>query len=207
MDSIANKVHKLTITDLMLSLIFHSAVLKKPVLQTLIDRISDESLTIESVFELPMATIIIDDDSYHTNTYSDSTAVHEVKVFLSPLTSYLIKLHNGGSKTDRIPFNTDIQKLYQKLQMTKSLSQNHLSMTLKKFLIGAVYVLEDYLFLDLPEHTWYLILGWDSTYGLSTANWQSIIYNLSHNSIAKVTTSIECHNDVVVGPKEGVVVN
>ena len=203
MDDIASKGYKLTITDLMLSLIFHSTVLKKSILQTLIDRISDRSLTIESIFGLPVTTLVIDDDSYHTNTYSDSIAVHEVKVFLSPLTCYLIKLYNEGSKTDKIPSNTDIQKLYQKLQMTKSLSQNYLSMTLKKFLIGAVYVLEDYLFLDLPEHIWYLILGWDSTYGLSTANWQSIIYNLSHNSIAKVTTSIECHNDVVVGSKEG----
>ncbi|MGP5686904.1 tyrosine-type recombinase/integrase, partial [Psychrobacter glacincola] len=203
MDGIASKAYELTITDLMLSLIFHSALLKKPVLQTLISRISDKSLTIESIFELPVVTLIIDDDSYHTNTYSDSTAVHEVKVFLSPLTTYFIKLFNKESKTEKISLSTDIHKLYQALQMTKSLSQNHLPMTLKKFLIGAVYVLEDYLFLDLPEHTWYLLLGWDSTYGLSTANWQSLIFNISHKPFTKVTTSIECHNDVVVELKKG----
>lgn len=203
MDSIAGKAYELTITDLMLSLIFHSAVLKKPVLQTLISRIGDKSLTIESIFELPVATLIIDDDSYHTNTYSDSKAVHEVKVFLSPLTSYLIKLYNKGSKTEKVSLNTGIYELYQTLQMTKSLSQNHLSMTLKKFLIGAVYVLEDYLFLDLPEHNWYLLLGLDSTYGLSTANWQSLIFNISHKLTTKVTTNLECHNDVVVEPRKG----
>ena len=195
-DGIASKAYELTITDLMLSLIFHSAVLKKPILQTLISRISDKSLTIESIFELPVTTLIIDDDSYHTNTYNDSTAVHEVKVFLSPLTSYLIKLYNKKGKTKKVSLSTDIHKLYQ------SLSQNQLSMTLKKFLIGAVYVLEDYLFLDLPEHTWYLLIGWDSTYGLSTANWQSLIFNISHETLANVTTSIEYHNDVVVEPRK-----
>ncbi|MGP4717129.1 tyrosine-type recombinase/integrase [Psychrobacter sp. T6-6] len=201
-DGIASKAYELTITDLMLSLIFHSAVLKKLILQTLISRISDKSLTIESIFELPVTTLIIDDDSYHTNTYNDSTAVHEVKVFLSPLTSYLIKLYNKKGKTKKVSLSTDIHKLYQTLQMTKSLSQNQLSMTLKKFLIGAVYVLEDYLFLDLPEHTWYLLIGWDSTYGLSTANWQSLIFNISHETLANVTTSIEYHNDVVVEPRK-----
>jgi len=203
MDGIASRDYELTITDLMLSLIFHSAVLKKPVLQALISCISDKSLTIESIFELPVVTLIIDDDSYHTNAYSDSIAVHEVKVFLSPLTSYLIKLYNKGIKTEKVSLNPDIHKLYQTLQMTKSLSQNHLSMTLKNFLIGAVYVLEDYLFLDLPEHTWYLLLGWDTIYGLSTANWQSLIFNISHKPTTKIATNIECHKDVTVEPKKG----
>lgn len=203
MDSIASKAYEITIIDLMLSLIFHSAILRKPVLQTIISRIDDKSLTIESVFELPVVTLIIDDDSYHTNTYSDSAAVHEVKVFLSPLTSYLITLYNKDNNTKKVKVSNDIQKLYQTLKMTEALSQNHLSMTLNNFLIGAVYVLEDYLFLDLPEHTWYLLLGWDTTYGLSTANWQSLIFNISHKPTTKIATNIECHKDVTVEPKKG----
>ncbi|MEZ7519133.1 MULTISPECIES: site-specific integrase [Psychrobacter] len=203
MDSIASKAYEITITDLMLSLIFHSAILRKPVLQTIISCISDKSLTIESIFELPVVTLIIDDDSYHTNTYSNSKAVHEVKVFLSPLTSYLIKLYVKGNETRKLKSSTDVQNLYQMLKMTKSLSQNHLSMTLEEFLIGAVYVLEDYLFLDLPEHTWYLLLGLETTYGLSIANWQSLIFSISHKPTTKIAINIECHKDVAVEPKKG----
>ena len=203
MDSIASKAYEITIIDLMLSLIFHSAILRKPVLQTIISRIDDKSLTIESVFELPVVTLIIDDDSYHTNTYSDSAAVHEVKVFLSPLTSYLITLYNKDNNTKKVKVSNDIQKLYQTLKMTEALSQNHLSMTSNNFLIGAVYVLEDYLFLDLPEHTWYLLLGLETTYGLSIANWQSLIFSISHKPTTKIATNIECHKDVAVEPKKG----
>ena len=64
--------------------------------------------------------------------------------------------------------------------MQRKNSQYQLDMGLSKFLKSSIYVLEDYLGLDIPEHTWYLITGEEHTYSLPRDNWQSITYDISH---------------------------
>lgn len=49
-DGLTNKKQQLVLEDLMLSLIFHSAILKAPVLQAILNSVIDGSLNIESVF-------------------------------------------------------------------------------------------------------------------------------------------------------------
>lgn len=75
MDDLTNK-KQLVLEDLMLSMIFHSAVLKAPVLQSILDNVISGELNIETIFDLPSISIIIDDTTYHTNTIINSQAVH-----------------------------------------------------------------------------------------------------------------------------------
>ncbi|GAF58333.1 hypothetical protein JCM18902_1113 [Psychrobacter sp. JCM 18902] len=70
----------LTLNDVFLSLIFHSAVLKVSVLQAILKQLSDDCLMIEQVYGLPIIAVIVDDSSYHTNTYVGTEAVHQTQV-------------------------------------------------------------------------------------------------------------------------------
>ena len=186
-DDLTNKKQQLVLEDLMLSLIFHSAVLKAPVLQSILDSIINGELNIETIFGLPSISIIIDDTSYHTNTIINSQAVHQAQAFLSPLTARLIDLYQKQSKPDRKKNSVKINDLYTGLRMQRTNSQYQLDMGLSKFLKGSIYVLEDYLGIDIPEHTWYLIAGEEHTYSLPRDNWQSIIYDISHNTDEKLS--------------------
>ncbi|WP_201575073.1 tyrosine-type recombinase/integrase [Psychrobacter sp. H8-1] len=181
MDDLTNK-KQLVLEDLMLSIVFHSAVLKAPVLQTILNSVIDGSLNIESVFGLPSISIIVDDTTYHTNTIIDSKAVHQAQVFLSPLSVRLIDLYQQQPKSARKTNDIKVNDLHTSLRMQRSTSHAPLDMGLSKFLKGSIYVLEDYLGIDIPEHTWYLITGEEHTYSLPRDNWQSIIYNISHHT-------------------------
>lgn len=181
-DGLTNKKQQLVLEDLMLSLIFHSAVLKAPVLQAILNSVIDGSLNIESVFGLPSVTIIVDNTTYHTNTIIDSKAVHQAQVFLSPLSVRLIDLYQQQPKSSRKTNDIKVNDLHTSLRMQRSTSHVPLDMGLIKFLKSSIYVLEDYLGIDIPEHTWYLITGEEHTYSLPRDNWQSIIYNISHHT-------------------------
>lgn len=183
-NDLTNKKEKLVLEDLMLSLIFHSAVLKVPVLQSILDNVISGELNIETIFDLPSISIIIDDTSYHTNTIINSHAVHQVQVFLSPLTARLIDLYRKQPESDRRKSN--INDLYTGLRMQRINSQYQLDMGLSKFLKSSIYVLEDYLGIDIPEHTWYLMTGEEYTYSLPRDNWQSIIYDIFHHTDKKL---------------------
>lgn len=181
MDDLINK-RQVVLEDLMLSLIFHSSVLKAPVLQSLLDSVASSKLNIETIFGLPSISIIIEDKTYHTNTIIGSEAVHQAQVFLSPLTARLIDLYQSQPRSDLRKNSVKVKDLYTSLRMKRVNSQYQLDMGLSKFLKGSIYVLEDYLNIDIPEHTWYLMTGEENSYSLPRDNWQSIIYDISHHT-------------------------
>lgn len=201
MTSLANKKQKLALEDLMLSLIFHSAVLKVPVLQSILARVIDNTLELEIIFGLPATSIIVDDTTYHTNTITDSQAVHQAQLFLSPLIARLIDLYSRQQVNDEGIGNFKVVSLYTSLRMQLSGKYNSLDMSLNRFLKGSVYVLEDYLNLDLPEHTWYLLTGEEFTYSLPKDNWQSIAYDVHHFSDTKPDLALLSNNKVVKSNK------
>lgn len=194
-DGLTNKKQQLVLEDLMLSLIFHSAVLKAPVLQAILNSVIDNSLNIESIFGLPSISIIIDDMTYHTNTIIDSQAVHQARVFLSPLTARLIDLYYQQPKFDQKTTGAEVKDLYTSLRMRLSNSPTPLDMRLSSFLSGSIYVLEDYLGIDIPEHTWYLITGDENAYSLPRDNWQSITYDISHHADMHYDLKLRVLND------------
>ncbi|GAF58332.1 hypothetical protein JCM18902_1112 [Psychrobacter sp. JCM 18902] len=53
---------------------------------------------------------------------------------------------------------------------------------LRRFLIAAVYILENHLLLNLPEYMWYIVTGKEDTFSLPTCNWQSLIYEIRHDT-------------------------
>lgn len=195
MNDLTNKRQQLALEDLMLSLIFHNAVLKAPVLQAILNSIINCELNMETIFGLPSISIIIEDTSYHTNTIINSQAEHQAQVFLSPLTARLIDLYQKQPKSDRRKSNIKISDLYTGLRMQRTNRLYQLDMGLIKFLKGSIYVLEDYLGIDIPEHTWYLITGEENTYSLPRDNWQSIIYNISHHADMHYDLKLEISND------------
>ena len=137
---------------------------------------------LHKVWERLSISIIVDDTTYHTNTIIDSQAVHQAQVFLSPLSVRLIDLYQQQPKSARKTNDIKVNDIHTSLRMQLSTSHAPLDMGLSKFLKGSIYVLEDYLSIDIPEHTWYLIIGEEHTYSLPRDNWQSIIYNISHHT-------------------------
>jgi len=201
MTSLANKKQKLVLEDLMLSLIFHSTVLKAPVLQSILARVLDNTLKLEVIFELPVTNIIVDDKTYDTNTIINSQPVHQTQVFLSPLTARLIDLYSQQQDSNEKIDSFKIQSLYASLRMKQLGKSDSLDMSLNRFLKGSIYVSEDYLNLDLPEHTWYLLIGEDLAYSLPQDNWQSIVYDIYHSSETEQDVKPMLASDEVVKPR------
>ncbi|MGP9515921.1 tyrosine-type recombinase/integrase [Psychrobacter sp. AOP5-CZ1-12] len=178
------KTVDITVSDILFTLIFHSAILKAPVLQEILDQIIGKRLKIEQISGLPTITVIVKDKAYHTNTYKASEAVHQAQVFISPLSAHIIQSYIKEQKNTVIERskNLTIYKRYQSIQLTQANQGNDVEFGLKRFLVGAVYVLENYFYFNLPEHTWYIVIGKEDTYSLATCNWQSIIYDIQHNT-------------------------
>ena len=177
----------ITLSDILFTLILHSAILKAPVLQEILDQIIGKRLKLEQISGLPNITVIVKDEAYHTNTYKASEVVHQAQVFISPLSAHIIQSYNKEQKNtvmdrDR---NLTIYKRYQSIKLIQANQGNEIELGLQRFLIGAVYVLENHFFFDLPEHTWYIITGKENTYSLPTSNWQSLIYNIKYNENQK----------------------
>lgn len=171
----------LTLNDVFLSLIFHSAVLKVSVLQAILKQLSDDCLMIEQVYGLPIIAVIVDDSSYHTNTYVGTEAVHQTQVFISPLSAHILQSYikeKAVPVADKLK-NINIHNLYQSMRQTLESSVNF---GLRRFLIAAVYILENYLSLNLPEYMWYIVTGKEDTFSLPTSNWQSLIYEIRHDT-------------------------
>lgn len=171
----------LTLNDVFLSLIFHSAVLKLSVLQAILKQLSDDCLMIEQVYGLPIIAVIVDDSSYHTNTYVGTEAVHQTQVFISPLSAHILQSYikeKAVPVADKLK-NINIHNLYQSMRQTLESSVNF---GLRRFLIAAVYILENYLSLNLPEYMWYIVTGKEDTFSLPTSNWQSLIYEIRHDT-------------------------
>lgn len=192
------------LNDIFLSLIFHSGVLIDFKLnQILIDLISGE-LKVYNVFDLPVIDTVIRDENLATNTRISNekgiTDIHESKTFLSPLTARLIQLYvkddaeidnrQLDNKTDKI----SAHKLYKRIDNGKGSNQISLRMGLKRFLLASIYVLEDYLGINLPEHTWYLLTNQEKTYTIPTPNWQSIVYDINHNVSKKIAPNTKNQN-------------
>ena len=178
------KAVDITLSDILFTLIFHSAILKAPVLQEILDQIIEKRISLEQVSGLPTITVIVNDDTYHTNTYKESKAVHQAQVFISPLSAHIIQSYikeqeNAIIDRDR---NFTIYKRYQSIQLSQANQGNDVEFGLKRFLMGAIYVLENYFNFSLPEHTWYIVTGEEDTYSLATSNWQSIIYDIQHGT-------------------------
>ncbi|WP_201614003.1 tyrosine-type recombinase/integrase [Psychrobacter sp. JCM 18902] len=171
----------LTLNDVFLSLIFHSAVLKVSVLQAILKQLSDDCLMIEQVYGLPIIAVIVDDSSYHTNTYVGTEAVHQTQVFISPLSAHILQSYikeKAVPVADKLK-NINIYNLYQSMRQTLESSVNF---GLRRFLIAAVYILENHLLLNLPEYMWYIVTGKEDTFSLPTCNWQSLIYEIRHDT-------------------------
>lgn len=171
----------LTLNDVFLSLIFHSAVLKVSVLQAILKQLSDDCLMIEQVYGLPIIAVVVDDSSYHTNTYVGTEAVHQTQVFISPLSAHILQSYikeKAVPVADKLK-NINIHNLYQSIRQTLESSVNF---GLRRFLIAAVYILENYLSLNLPEYMWYIVTGKEDTFSLPTSNWQSLIYEIRHDT-------------------------
>lgn len=181
------KTVDITVSDILFTLIFHSAILKAPVLQAIVDQIIGKRLKLEQISGLPTITVIVKDEAYHTNTYKASEAVHQAQVFISPLSAHIIQSYIKEQKNTVIDRdrNLTIYKRYQSIQLIQANQGNDIEIGLKRFLIGAVYVLENYFLFDIPEHTWYIITGKENTYSLPTSNWQSLIHNIQHNESQK----------------------
>ena len=202
------KTVDITVSDILFTLIFHSAILKAPVLQEILDQIIGKRLKLEQISGLPTITVIVKDKAYHTNTYKASEAVHQAQVFISPLSAHIIQSYNKEQKNtvmerDR---NLTIYKRYQSIQLIQANQGNEIELGLKRFLMGAVYVLENHFFFDLPEHTWYIMTGKENTYSLATSNWQSLIYNIQHNENQKqeefnsILTNIDSNSQAESSP-------
>lgn len=171
----------ITINDVFLSLIFHSVVLKAPVLQAILKQLSEKRLVIEQISGLPVITVIVEDSSYHTNTYIGTEAVHQTQVFISPLSARILQSYikrEEASLADELN-NFNVHNLYQSIQRSQ---ESGVSFGLKRFLMAAVYVLENYLLYNLPEYMWYIVTGKEETLSLPTSNWQSLIYNIMHDT-------------------------
>lgn len=181
------KTVDITVSDILFTLIFHSAILKAPVLQEILDQIIGKHLKIEQISGLPTITVIVKDEAYHTNTYKASKAVHQAQAFISPLSAHIIQSYIKEQKNTVIDRdrNHTIYKWYQSIQLIQANQGNEIELGLKRFLMGAVYVLENHFLFDIPEHTWYIITGKENTYSLATSNWQSLIYNIQHNENQK----------------------
>lgn len=179
--------HTPSIEDVLLSLIFHSAILHKPTLDQVILDASKGRTKLITIQELPAIDIIINDNTTPTNYYTQiknkPEAIHQAKVFLSPLTVKIIKLYLGSIKHED-PTNTKIstQTIYKRLSVFTDVGAISQLMPLKDFLTSAIYVLEDYLEINLPEYLWYLLMGQDRAYTIPTNNWQSIVHNISHKN-------------------------
>lgn len=194
-------VTDITKADVFLTLVFHSAVLKAPILQSIFEQISDNNLAIEQVYGLPTITMIVRDKSYHTNTYIESETVHQAQIFISPVSARIIQSYFKSKEVlvadQRIDFS--IHKLYQSIQQKHKHQINSMQFGLTRFLIAAVYILESHLSFDLPEYIWYVVIGKENTYSLPTSNWQSLIYNIRHdihtqeklNDQAYITSNID----------------
>lgn len=171
----------ITLDDIFLSLIFHSAVLKAPVLQAILEQLSNDCLVIEQISGLPVITVIVEDSSYHTNTYIGTEAVHQTQVFISPLSARILQSYIKKEEAllaDQLN-NFNIHNLYQSIQRSQ---ESGVSFGLKQFLMAAVYVLENYLSYNLSEYMWYIVTGKEDTLSLPTSNWQSLIYNITHDT-------------------------
>ena len=140
---------------------------------------------------MPTITIVVNDKSYHTNTYIDSEAVHQAQVFLSPLSARILQcyLNKKNVLVTAQRIDLSIHNLYQSIQQTQ---KNSMNFGLARFLMAAVYVLESHISFDLPEYIWYVVTGKEDTYSLPTSNWQSLIYNVRHdiNSQEKLTDQV-----------------
>lgn len=95
------KTVDITVSDILFTLIFHSAILKAPVLQEILDQIIRKRLKLEQISGLPTITVIVKDKAYHTNTYKASEAVHQAQVFISPLSAHIIQSYNKEQKKHR----------------------------------------------------------------------------------------------------------
>ena len=116
------KAVDITLSDILFTLIFHSAILKAPVLQEILDQIIEKRISLEQVSGLPTITVIVNDDTYHTNTYKESKAVHQAQVFISPLSAHIIQSYikeqeNAIIDRDR---NFTIYKRYQSIQLSQA---------------------------------------------------------------------------------------
>lgn len=176
----------ITEVDVLLTLIFHSAVLKAPILNSIMNEINSKKLVIYNICGMPAITLIVADNSYHTNTYVESKPVHQSMVFISPISARIINLyldHNNGNNSKKLT-EINIHNLYQSLktESNNKLSTFNLNLGLNRFLIGAVYVLENHIFLNLPEHTWYIVTDQETSYSLPTSNWQALIHNSALHS-------------------------
>ena len=181
------KTIDITVSDILFTLIFHSAVLKAPVLQEILDQIIEKRLRLEQISGLPTITLIVNDNTYHTNTYEGSKAVHQVQVFISPLSAHIIQSYikeqkDTVSDSDKKP---TIYERYKSIELIQKNQGNDINLGLKRFLKGAIYVLENYFIFNIPEHTWYIIRGEEKTYSLATSNWQALIYNIRHDESQK----------------------
>ncbi|MFD1132030.1 tyrosine-type recombinase/integrase [Psychrobacter sanguinis] len=183
--------HTPSIEDVLLSLIFHSAILHKPTLDQIILDVVKGNPKLITVQELPAIDIIINDNATPTNYYTqiknNLKAIHQAKIFLSPLTVRIVKLYLNSIKHEH-PTSTEIctQTIYRRLRVFKEVGAISQSMPLIDFLTSAIYVLEDYLEVNLPEYLWYLLMGQDRAYTIPTNNWQSIVHNISHRD-AKIS--------------------
>lgn len=178
MTKLADEHHTLTLEDIFLSLIFHSAVLKSAVLQSILSSIVDSSVDLQLIFDLPMVSVRVDNEKYHTNTYINDQAVHQAQVFLSPLTTFLLYKYfeqDNCSKNKKIFVVSD---LYTSLRLQSTTQNILLDFGMNRFLKAAVYVLREYIGLQLPEYSWYQVIGIDKAYSLSLENWQSIVHNV-----------------------------
>lgn len=181
--------YHLTLIDIMLSLVFHSAVLKLPEIKEILSDINKHKLQTKLIFGLPVVTLLIKDDSYHTNVVIDKSFEHQVNIFLSPITARLIDNYLNEDSSTYSKDSLNINTLYKSMWQTKFLGETKEFIGIKRFLLGAVYVLEENFDFYLPEHTWYLLLGYERTHGLSIQNWQSLVHDITHIAYQDVETA------------------
>lgn len=173
----------ITLQEVLLSLVFHSAVLQTPILQQILLDILENKLSLKCIHGLPVITLCIDNMNYGTNTYVSAEAVHQTQVFISPVTAHFIKkfdLTLSNSLNTKGTALSDINTLYRKIKLTKLKRPINETMTLSRFLLSAIHVLEDFIGISLPEYMWYVLIGEEKTHALPISNWQSVIYNVQH---------------------------
>lgn len=195
---------QLSIYDVFLSLVFHSAVLQPHILKHVLKLIINRTLRIQKIYNLPFVNVVFNDPDtgYSTNIRrgSDQSGYTSQNIFISPITAVLLSSYEAkddellravGKRKERLSLNDFYQKM---IGIFDGSGLSHmLPKSLKRFLTASVYVIEHHENYNLPEYFCYLMLGVKKSYSLPLDNWQVMIYQCTNESDKNVLDLPENH--------------
>lgn len=184
---------QLSIYDVFLSLVFHSAVLQPHILEHILKLIINRTLKIQNIYNLPFVNVVFNEPNtgYSTNIRRGSaqSGYTSQNIFVSPITATLLNSYRAkddallrgiGKRKEGLILNNFYQKM---IGVFDGNGLSHiLPKSLKRFLTASVYVIEHHKNHNLPEYFCYLMLGVKKSYSLPLDNWQVVIYQHTQGS-------------------------